>query len=291
MRFSTIVAPVALLATLSAASPVVVYETDLEYRTVTAVAGEPAPTPNVHNNVKIVYQTVYESAGAVSPVASVVPSPAVSPSLDAIEQPSSSPSLDAVEQPSSTDAAALPSPPVVADPPVGNTLQHSHTAASPVTSLAVSQAPVASPASSPSVEPASIDSFAQQIVNSHNSDRSAHGVGSLTWNSTLAAYAQRYLNSQGCVFAHSGGPYGENIALGYGSPSAAIAAWYDEYKSYNFAAGQFSEATGHFTQMVWKSSNEIGCAQVSCSGGQFFACEYFPRGNVVGEFLQNVFAS
>lgn len=111
----------------------------------------------------------------------------------------------------------------------------------------------------------------------------------MTWNSGLASYAQQYLDNSNCVFAHSGGPYGENIAIGYDTIDAAQDAWYNEEDLYDYAAGQFGESTGHFTQMVWKGSNEIGCATVDCSGRTFLACEYYPRGNIIGEFTENVF--
>jgi len=94
------------------------------------------------------------------------------------------------------------------------------------------------------------------------------------------------------VFKHSGGPYGENLAAGYPSPAAAIQAWYDENTQYDYAAGQFSSATGHFTQMVWKAATKVGCAVQTCNGangtpGVFLTCEY-DTGNVIGQFVANV---
>lgn len=133
-----------------------------------------------------------------------------------------------------------------------------------------------------------LNSFASGLLNYHNQVRSQHSAPAMQWDSTLASYAQNYLNNQNCVFAHSGGPYGENIAIGYSTPVAAATAWYDEYKSYNYNLGMFSDSTGHFTQMVWKASTHLGCAQVSCSDGAFVACEYYPRGNVIGQFIPNV---
>lgn len=35
------------------------------------------------------------------------------------------------------------------------------------------------------------------------------GANALTWNSNLASYAANY--AANCKFAHSGGPYGENL--------------------------------------------------------------------------------
>ena len=35
-------------------------------------------------------------------------------------------------------------------------------------------------------------------------------------------------------------------------------AWYNEVKQYNYNQPGFSMATGHFTQLVWKSSRRLG---------------------------------
>lgn len=65
--------------------------------------------------------------------------------------------------------------------------------------------------------------FTSAILNSTNTWRSQYNASDVSWNQTLAAFALSYLASFGpvasddgteCNFAHSGGPYGENIALG-----------------------------------------------------------------------------
>ena len=63
-------------------------------------------------------------------------------------------------------------------------------------------------------------------------------------------------------------------------------AWYDEIKSYDYSSGQYSSATGHATQLLWKSSAELGCGWAP--GCQLFVCHYSPPGNVIGNFLDNV---
>ncbi|KAI0322084.1 PR-1-like protein [Amylostereum chailletii] len=134
----------------------------------------------------------------------------------------------------------------------------------------------------------------QQYLSAHNSFRAQHGAAPLTWNANLGSKAQQWANR--CVFQHSGGslgPYGENLAAGTGSfpISAAIKLWTDESSSYNPSNPQPS----HFTQVVWKSSTELGCAVAQCPNllgdGQvaaFYVCEYSPAGNVIGQFPQNV---
>lgn len=53
----------------------------------------------------------------------------------------------------------------------------------------------------------------QGFIDEHNKARAEVGVGPITWNDTIAAYAQKYANSkiETCEMEHSGGPYGENF--------------------------------------------------------------------------------
>ncbi|KAF5096239.1 hypothetical protein D0Z00_002849 [Geotrichum galactomycetum] len=161
-----------------------------------------------------------------------------------------------------------------------------------------SSSTINSPSSTPSdTNPISSDpldansQIAIDAVSNHNRLRALHGVPDVTWNRDLAKFAQDYLASAQCNFAHSGGPYGENLAIGYPNTAASIQAWYDEIKDYDFSKNEFSSNTGHFTQVVWRDSTEIGCAEVDCGsgwGGPYLVCEYYARGNVIGWFEENV---
>lgn len=74
----------------------------------------------------------------------------------------------------------------------------------------------------------------------------------------------------------------------------AVDGWGDERNKYNFNNGGFSEATGHFTQLVWKATTSVGCGRMDCDGkggsaqGWFVVCEYYPAGNVQGDYGQEV---
>jgi len=46
----------------------------------------------------------------------------------------------------------------------------------------------------------------------------------------------------------------------------------------------FSSETGHYTQVVWKSTTHLGCATY----GRHLVCQYGPSGNFKGRFTQNV---
>ncbi|KAH8703409.1 CAP domain-containing protein [Talaromyces proteolyticus] len=134
--------------------------------------------------------------------------------------------------------------------------------------------------------------------------RQQHNASALTWNTTLASYAQNWADH--CNWKHSGGPYGENLAEGFSNTTSAIDAWARESTDYSYTKPTgFSEQTGHFTQLVWKATSQLGCAVADCSrndetfqenGGEafgwYFLCEYWPPGNVGGDddeyFKENV---
>ena len=89
------------------------------------------------------------------------------------------------------------------------------------------------------------------------------------------------------------GPNGENMAEGYTNITNAVDAWGNERAHYNFHKPSFSEGTAHFTQLVWKHTTTVGCGRVNCNGqngveGWLLVCEYWPPGNVGGEFAQEV---
>lgn len=65
--------------------------------------------------------------------------------------------------------------------------------------------------------------------------------------------------------------------------------WYEEINKYRFNNPGFSSGTGHFTQLVWVGSREMGVAKAaSSSGAQYVVARYYPAGNVLGAFPANV---
>lgn len=129
----------------------------------------------------------------------------------------------------------------------------------------------------------------QDYLNVHNSSRSQVGVGPMTWDTTVAAYAQNYANQRisDCNLVHSSGPYGENLAKGTGNFTGTAAAnlWVAEKPYYDYASNScVGGQCLHYTQVVWRNSVRLGCARVQCSNGWWFViCSYDPPGNYIGQ--------
>ncbi|KAI0304841.1 CAP domain-containing protein [Russula brevipes] len=125
------------------------------------------------------------------------------------------------------------------------------------------------------------------MLSLHNKFRQSHGANVLAWSDKLVAAAKAVADT--CIFKHSGGPYGENLAAGSGNFTAAdgFGLWTNEESEYKAN----NPTASHYTQVVWKSTLEVGCASMSgCSGivptdvATYWVCEYNPPGNVIGEF-------
>ncbi len=139
------------------------------------------------------------------------------------------------------------------------------------------------------------DAFMKDILERHNSLRAIHRASALKWNADVQNYAQNWADKiarEDRMYHRQPNKYGENIYwMSGGNPSAAsvVQAWYNEIKQYNFARPGFSGATGHFTQVVWKGSTELGCGKArSRRGGLYVVCNYSPPGNYLGRFPENV---
>lgn len=66
--------------------------------------------------------------------------------------------------------------------------------------------------------------------------------------------------------------------------------WYDEIQLYNFTANEYMPDAGHFTQMAWASSKEVGFG-LAFSPINFVFCvaNYNPAGNYLNAFKKNIF--
>ena len=135
----------------------------------------------------------------------------------------------------------------------------------------------------------------QDFVDAHNAARTDVGLGEVTWDATVEAYAQDYADQRrgDCQLVHSKGNYGENIYGGRGggpdwTAVDAVKSWVSEKQYYDHGSNSCSapadQSCLHYTQIVWRNSTTIGCARVVCDGGDgvFVICSYNPPGNYPG---------
>lgn len=146
--------------------------------------------------------------------------------------------------------------------------------------------------------PAFADDLADQVLAEHNNARARHGASPLTWNDGLTAATTEYAKQ--CKFAHSDpqGQYGENLYASENPDTSvrdATNSWMAEAAQYDYDQAEPSPETGHFTQMVWKSTTSVTAAVVNCPAGTIFpeasvfvVARYAPQGNVPGQFTENV---
>lgn len=64
---------------------------------------------------------------------------------------------------------------------------------------------------------------------------------------------------------------------------------YFQVERYDFKRGGHQAGTGHFTQVIWKDSKELGMARAKSSDGSVYVvARYRPAGNMLNSFNDNV---
>ena len=140
--------------------------------------------------------------------------------------------------------------------------------------------------------------FNERLLAAHNAERAAIGVPPLAWDDRLATEARAWANQLAATgrFQHSaddaGKPEGENLWAGTPrafSPEAMVGLWVSEKKDYrpgvfpnNSRSGDV-ENVGHYTQLIWRGSGQVGCASAIGQSEEFLVCRYSSAGNVYGE--------
>lgn len=135
-----------------------------------------------------------------------------------------------------------------------------------------------------------------------NKYRAINQAPPLTYDSTISAVSSQWATNliTTKTFKHSGNTlYGENLAyyMGYGTDAMtlvkkAVDQWYDEIKLYDFNNPGFSEATGHFTCLVWVASKTFGMGITINTGTNEadVVMNTSPPGNYAGQYVENVLA-
>ncbi len=129
-----------------------------------------------------------------------------------------------------------------------------------------------------------------------------------SWNDNLAAVAQTWADN--CSFEHNpnrttqyNGLSGESTSVGENlfvtSSSStdayeAVDAWAAEAADYDYGSNTCAtgKVCGHYTQIVWRNSLELGCGISQCGAslvgvpfgsGTLVVCNYAPAGNFLGQ--------
>ena len=161
-------------------------------------------------------------------------------------------------------------------------------------------------------------SFADEdfILSTHNLERQLVEVEGLQWSPQLATVAQRWAEEvlKAGTLVHStqvwkesnnpiapGKSLGENIAgfpnNQFGTMANMVGVWQAEKPYYNYGqddgngsanqapgcSAPAGKACGHYTQMVWKATQYLGCGVAQNAQTKILVCQYYPAGNMRGQ--------
>jgi uncharacterized protein YkwD len=140
--------------------------------------------------------------------------------------------------------------------------------------------------------------FREAALQQHNVYRAKHGVLPLVLSAQLNEVAQHHAEQLARTnqLVHSEQEqYGENLYASSASnstpprPEEVVDAWYNEIQHYDFNQPGFRPETSHFTQVVWKASQELGIGMAQASDGTWYVvANYRPPGNILNQFATNV---
>lgn len=163
------------------------------------------------------------------------------------------------------------------------------------TKLSIAALALAAPGLMGAVAPANLES---RLLAAQNRERAAMGVEPLRWNPQLARDARGWADRLAATgaFAHAPtdprNPQGENLWAGTRGRYAAEAmvdAWAREKRTFkpgvfpnNSLTGRVADV-GHYTQLMWRDTRQVGCALASGAREDVLVCRYSAAGNWVGE--------
>ena len=138
--------------------------------------------------------------------------------------------------------------------------------------------------------------FIFTILQHHNTYRSALQLPDLVWLPALAADALAWARhlaeiDKGQHDQDIVGKEGEN--LWWGTAGAfqfgdMVDAWGSEKKLFRYGAFpdcrvNRAAVVGHYTQIVWRNTQAVGCALVGNGKTDYLVCRYSPPGNFYGQ--------
>ena len=130
---------------------------------------------------------------------------------------------------------------------------------------------------------------AREMLAAHNAVRAKVGVPALKWSETLAGVAQEWANTLIAERRFEHRPkskYGENMYRtdgGQTTPAKVVERWASEASGFDYKSNRCKGECGHYTQLVWRATKEVGCAVARDRSREVWVCEYAPPGNYVGQ--------
>uniref|UniRef100_A0A0A1XHF1 Cell wall protein PRY3 n=1 Tax=Zeugodacus cucurbitae TaxID=28588 RepID=A0A0A1XHF1_ZEUCU len=136
-----------------------------------------------------------------------------------------------------------------------------------------------------------VSDFHRECLDAHNRFRARHqNCPPLSLNNELCKYAQqwaKHLAATGRLEHRQVHTYGENLYTSRGmevNGATAVQSWYDEIRNYDFSKATYKPGTGHFTQIVWRDSRQLGVGLATRGDTTYIVCNYNPPGNLLGSF-------
>lgn len=137
----------------------------------------------------------------------------------------------------------------------------------------------------------------QEWLAEHNAERKELGLEPLRWSHSLRRDAQGWANELAArgQFRHSPDllaiGQGENLwrgDVGRHAPWEMIDLFLAERRIFRpgvfpdvSTTGRWSDV-GHYTQIIWPETREVGCATAVNARHEVLVCRYWPAGNVMG---------
>ena len=145
-------------------------------------------------------------------------------------------------------------------------------------------------------EDSDLFTFIFNATTRHNDYRACHNAGPLLPNCELMEISQSYAEKMPSDHSHAtfhGEWMGENLYwIWNGKPTGfdPVDAWYNEIKDYDFEtySSKNGNKVGHFTQLIWKDSKELGVGFYCNSNKCCVVANYYPGGNILNEQAKQV---
>lgn len=125
-----------------------------------------------------------------------------------------------------------------------------------------------------------------EILDAHNKYREEVSVPPLEWSDSLASSAQKWAEQLAARGTLQHSRPGENLwsgSSGAFSQTQMVDLWGSE-KQFFIPGQPYPNACqggtcGHYTQIIWKNTTEVGCGLASGEGDDYLVCQYNPPGN------------